>query len=185
MKHTKWKILKHEDVSPSKWFPVVKDLVELPNGKTLDYFKAQLPNVAMVVAITKEKEFIFVRQYKHGIGEICMEFPAGRIEEGKTAKQAAVSELAEETGIKVNEDQLIELVELWTEPSKSTVRVTGFLVRDVEINSEQNLEETEQIEIVKVPIRNLDILLKNGELHASDTLALIGYIKMKFPEIFN
>lgn len=163
MTHPKWKTLNQVDVSPSKWFPVMKDTVELPNGKVVEYFKSQLANVAMVVAITKDKELIFVRQYKHGIGEVCLEFPAGRVENGKTAQQTAVSELAEETGIHVAENQLIELIELWTEPSKSTVRVKGFLVADVEIRNAQKLEETEQIEIVKVPLKDVPELLKSAQ----------------------
>jgi ADP-ribose pyrophosphatase len=182
--HKKWKVLKEEDVSPSPWMPVVKQLVELPNGNTTEYFTGKLANSAMVVAITKQKELIFVRQYKHGIAEICLEFPAGRIEGGKTAKKTAVVELEEETGIKVDESQLIELIELWTEPSKSSVHVHGFLVKDVEINSQQNLEETEQIEVVKVPLSEIHALWESGELHASDTVALLGYVKERFPELF-
>ena len=185
MKHSKWKVLSQQDVSPSKWLPVLKEEVELPNGTRTEYFKSQLPDVAMIIPITQKKELIFVRQYKHGIGEVVLEFPAGRIDQGKTPKEAAISELREETGILVEENALIELAELWTEPSKSSVRVFGFLVLDVEISTTQNLEETEVIEIVKVPLSQIDALLKSGELHASDTLALLLYAKNKYPELFS
>jgi ADP-ribose pyrophosphatase len=184
MQHKKWKIIGRKDVSPSKWFPITKDEVKIPSGKKIDYFKTELANVAMMVAITKDKELVFVRQYKHGIGEVCLEFPAGRIENNRTAKQTAVIELKEETGIEINESQLVKIAELWTEPSKSTVRVTGFLVTDVEITGEQDLEETEQIEVVKVPMSKVSDLLMSGELHASDTLALLLLVKTKYPKIF-
>jgi ADP-ribose pyrophosphatase len=174
MTHTPWKVIQSTDVSPSKWFPIIKDEVELPNGKHVEYFKSKLGHVAMVVAITKQKEIIFVRQYKHGIGEVCIEFPAGRIENGKTAQQTAVAELREETGILVDESQLRELGELWAEPSKSTVRVYGFFVENVEITTKQNLEETEDIEILRVPLRELNDFIE--KIHASDTLALLTLI---------
>lgn len=185
MKHSKWKIINQQDVSPSKWFPVVKDDVELPDGSVIDYYKSKLDDVSMVVPITKDNEIVFVKQYKHGIGEVCLEFPAGRIENGATPKQTALSELKEETGIVVEETDLTPLIELWTEPSKSTVRVYGFLVTGVEISQEQNLEETENIEIVRIPIAELDSLIETGEVHASDTVALLLFARDKFLDIFS
>jgi len=184
MEKSKWKVLKSEDVSPSKWFPIVKDEVELPNGKVIEYYTSQLPPVAMVVAITKENELIFVRQYKHGIGEMCIEFPAGRIEDGHTPEEAAIAELSEETGISVDADCLVKLVELWTEPSKSSVRVTGFFVKDVTITQNQQLEESEDIEVLKVPLVELNSFILENEIHASDALALLLFARMKFPEEF-
>lgn len=184
MQHTKWKLISTEDVSPSPWFPVVKEEVELPNGKVIEYFKSKLPDSAMVIPITKNQEIILVRQYKHGIGEICLEFPAGRIEHGESPRRAATHELAEETGIRVDEHMLKDLGEIWTEPSKSMVRVHCFLVTDVEITETQHLEETENIEIVKVPLSELNEWLLRGEIRASDSLGLIMLAKMKFPEVF-
>lgn len=185
MEKPKWKVLNSQDVSPSEWFPIIKDDVELPNGKVIEYFKSQLANVAMVVAITRENEVVFVRQYKHGIGEVCIEFPAGRIEHGRTPEETAISELLEETGITVEAHSLIELIELWTEPSKSSVRVTGFIVKDVTITDDQQLEENEDIEVLKVPISEIDSFIIDNEIHVSDTLALLLFAKMKFPKIFN
>ena len=184
MTQQKWKVLSEQDVSPSTWFPIVKDLVELPNGKTFEYYKSKLANVSMVVPITKNREVLFVKQYKHGIAEVTLEFPAGRIENNKTAKETAVLELSEETGVIVSEAELIELIELWTEPSKSTVRVYGYLATNVEVAQQQKLEETESIEIVKVPVSELDQLIKSGEVHASDTIALLLPAKKQFHQFF-
>lgn len=185
MEIPKWNILKSQDVSPSKWFPVIRDDVELPNGKVIEYFKSQLENVAMVVAITTENEVVFVRQYKHGIGEVCIEFPAGRIEHGRTPEETAILELQEEVGVIIGAHSLIKLIELWTEPSKSSVRVTGFFVNNVTITGDQHLEESENIEVLKIPISEIDSFINDNEIHASDTLALLLLAKMKFPKIFN
>lgn len=184
MSLNKWKVVDTSDVSPSSWYPVWKDHVQLPNGKVIEYFRSSLAPVSMVVAITKDHELIFVRQYKHGIGEMCIEFPAGRIEHGNTPEQAAIRELHEETGIMVEQKDLVNLGEVWTEPSKSSVRVWGFLVQDVSINGTQQLEENEDIEVLKVPIAHLDEFLSTNEVHASDTLALLFIAKMKFPDLF-
>lgn len=88
MQHIKWKVLQSTDISPSKWFPITKEIVELPNGQQMEYYTSHLRNVAMLVVITKNHELVFVKQYKHGIGEVCIEFPAGRVEEGISPEQA-------------------------------------------------------------------------------------------------
>lgn len=185
MNHERWKIRDHIDVSPSPWFPVVKDVVELPNGQVTEYFVSKLADVAMVLPVTKQKEIIFVRQYKHGVGEVCLELPAGRIKKDQAPRTAAVAELAEETGIVIDESTLVEIAELWTEPSKSAVRVHGFLALEVEISQLQDLEETEYIEVVAVPIAQLDSRILGGEVHASDSLALLTMAQVRFPEIFS
>lgn len=35
----KWKVLEETDVSLSKWFPVLRQTVELPNGKIIEMVK--------------------------------------------------------------------------------------------------------------------------------------------------
>lgn len=178
-KKSPWKIILSTDVSPSPWFPIKKDLIELPNGTQTEYFTSQLKDVAMIVPITHDNQVVFVRQYKHGIGEFPLEFPAGRVEDGQTVTKAAVDELVQETGIKVEEANLQYVTELWTEPSKSSVRVHCYLVRDIEITHEQDLEETENIEVVLIPVDELSTRITQGEIHASDTLALICVLREK------
>lgn len=179
-----WKILHTKDVSPSPFFPIAEDEVLLPNGHHTFYYKSLLADVSMVVPITKKNELIFVEQYKHGIGEVCIEFPAGRIEKGSNPKETAVLELEQETGIRIEKNKLEEIGQLWTEPSKSKVRVFGFLARNVEINSIQKLEDTENIKLMFVPLKKLDDMLRSGKIHASDTLALLLLFKMRFPDLF-
>src|SRR3989344_5360996 len=91
----KWKLLKEEDISPSQWFPLFKHKVQLPNGKIVDYYLSKLGDVSMIVAVTTNKEVVFVRQYKHGAGEIVIELPAGRIRKGNIPEREAIMELEE------------------------------------------------------------------------------------------
>src|SRR5258708_26903086 len=97
----KWQLISSKDVSPSSWFPIESRTYKLPNGKIVeDFTVTTIADVAMVVAVTEDGKFIFVRQYKPGIGEITIEFPAGRIEsEHASIHDTAKHELLEETGI--------------------------------------------------------------------------------------
>lgn len=54
--------------------------------------------VVAITAFTKKGELILVKQFRKPLGEFCLELPAGLIDKGETAEQAAVRELLEETG---------------------------------------------------------------------------------------
>lgn len=179
----KWKLIREEDISPSPWFPLFKHTVELPNGKVIDdYYLSKAGDVSMIVALTKQREIVFVRQYKHGAGEIIIELPAGRVKKDTTAEQTAIMELEEETGYVTKEIEF--LGEMYAVPSKDTVQTYGFLVRNVEIVKEQNLEETEDIEVLLIPVSEVDQKIKSGEIRATDTIAFIKLAQLKAPELF-
>ncbi|MBT3983396.1 MAG: NUDIX hydrolase [Bacteriovoracaceae bacterium] len=181
----KWKVLEREDISPSKWFPLEKQKVQLPSGTLLDdYYIGRLGNVAMIIPVTSEGEIVFVKQYKNGVGEIALELPAGYIEKDQTPLEAAQAELAQETGI---ESPGIEYIgELWTSPTKIDTKVFGFIVKDAVITCGQNLDVTEEIEIKRISIKKeLDQYILSGEINCSDTLALLHLAKIKYPQIFS
>lgn len=181
-KLNKWKILQEEDVSPSKWFPVFKHKVQLPNGKIVDnYYVSYLGDVSMVVPVTSDKKIVFVHQYKHGSGEFEIELPAGRV--GKhTPEEAAKIELLEETGIEAG--SLMSVGQIHVEPSKMGIVVHGFVVKNAVVTKSQNLDETEEIELVKVPISELDDYIRSGEIKVGSTLGVLKLAQLKAPELF-
>ncbi len=76
-KMKKWKILQSKMVLDHRWCQVRQDEIELPNGKIIDdFFVSIKPDIAMVLPITSSQEMIFVRQYRHAIGEFFVELPA-------------------------------------------------------------------------------------------------------------
>lgn len=179
----KWTLLKEEDVSPSSWFPLFKHTVKLPTGKVVDdYYLSKMGDVAMIVAVTKDKKVVFVRQYKHGAGGIIIELPAGRVRKGNTPEEEAKVELEEETGFVAH--RLEELGYMYGEPSKDTFRTHGFLVRNIEIQKEQKLEETEDIEVLLIPVHEIDKMIISGEIQATDTIAIYRLAQLKAPELF-
>jgi ADP-ribose pyrophosphatase len=178
----KWEIIEEKNVSPSKWYPLFIHKVKLPNGTVIDdYYVSKLGDVAMIVAITPNKEIVFVKQYKHGVRDIILELPAGRID-NKSPEQAAKVELEEETGFIA--DKLISIGSIYVAPSKDSTITYAYLVNNVSIQGKQKLDATEEIEIVYVPIHELDEKIKNGEIKAADTIATITLARINYPEYF-
>lgn len=181
----KWKILKEKDVSPSKWFPIKQHEVELPNGTTLeDYFIATLGNVGMVLPITVDNKIVLVKQYKHGVGEVMIELPAGFQQKNKSIEESALAELEEETGIKTTLENLKSLGKISSIPTKSTLITHGFLATGLKFNSTQQFDETEEIELLLRSPKETIELIKDGEIWVGDSAALIMKAMLLYPEIF-
>ncbi|AHJ29103.1 hypothetical protein BMF81_02978 [Nodularia spumigena UHCC 0039] len=67
----KWHILTSEMVINHRWCQVRQDEIQLPNGKIIDdFFVVIRPEIALILPITNHQEIVFVRQYRHGVGEI-------------------------------------------------------------------------------------------------------------------
>ena len=125
-----------------------------------------------------------VKQYKHGIKDIVIELPAGFQQKNKSIEESALAELEEETGIRTNLENLIPIGKIANVPTKSTLVTYGFLATQLEFNSRQNLEVTEDIEIIKrTPFETVE-MIKNGEIIVGDTVALIMKTYLMFPDIF-
>ena len=77
-KNRNWKVLKSEYLSSQPWFTVRREEVELPNGNRIpEYYIFEYPEWINVIAITKEQKFVFVSQYRHGLGITAHELCAG------------------------------------------------------------------------------------------------------------
>ncbi|MFT3705265.1 MAG: NUDIX hydrolase [Agriterribacter sp.] len=181
----KWKILSKEDVSPSKWFPIERHSVALPNGKILDdYYVTTLGEVVVIVAITVNHELVLVQQYKHGLGEVIIELPAGMKQENTSLIQSAANELEEETGIKVDPSAFIYLGKLCNNPTKSNQVSHGYLITDVTFNSQQQLDDTEEISVLTYPVSVVPDIVKDGRIWSTDSACFILLAVLEYPEIF-
>ncbi|MBN3884579.1 MAG: NUDIX hydrolase [Nostoc sp.] len=175
----KWKILKSKMVLDNPWCQVRQDEIKLPNGKIIDdYFVSIKPDVAMVLPITINREIIFVRQYRHAVGEFFLELPAGNFDPTKeSAEVAAIRELREETGYIPQEFRKIGT--LYDKPSKDTNKIHLFLAENVSKVGEQELDITEEIEVVLIPVKSVLDKISQGEISVVGTIAAL-FLGLKF-----
>lgn len=176
----KWQLLAAKDVSPSPWFPIESRTYQLPNGKLIeDFTVTTIADVAMIVPITNEGKIVFVRQYKPGVDEITIEFPAGRIEPNHVdIEDTAMHELKEETGIIAG--RLLSLGTIAGFPTKGSELINGFIARDLEFTGKQHLDETEDIEILQLTPGEVDDYIKSGKIMTSHTIAFWHILKLRY-----
>ena len=169
----KWQTVNSQIVIDHPWCQVRRDEVKLPNGNTIDdYFVYIKPDVAMVLPITKNGEIIFVRQYRHAFGDFFIELPAGHFDPTQeAAENAAMRELKEETGYIA--DNIQKIAVLHDKPGKDTNQIHLFLAENVIKVEEQNLDSTEDIEVLLIP--KIDVFNKiiQGNISVAETVAAL------------
>jgi len=169
----KWKLLKSTIIVNNQWCKVRQDEIELPTGKIIDdYFVSIRPEVALILPVTSNQEIILVRQYRHGASEILLELPAGTFNpEKESPEAAAIRELKEETGYIA--EQVTPLLMLYDNPVKDTNKIHLFIAEDVTKTGQQELDITEEIEVVLVPIEAVMAKIVAGEISVAGTVAAI------------
>ena len=169
----KWKVLGSQFAFNHRWYKVRQDIVELPNGEVIDdYFVSVRPDIALVLPITQNQEIVFVRQYRHGVGKILLELPAGTFDPAReNAAAAARREFEEETGYTA--EQLQALAILYDNPVKQTNQIHLFLAQDAYPVGKQMLDITEDIDVLLVPVSAVAAKILQGELQVAGTVAAL------------
>lgn len=129
-----WTVLSSEYLHRAPWLTVRKDHVVLPNGNHIpSYYILEYPNWVNTIAITRDGQFVFIRQYRHGIQETSYELCAGVCEEEDGSPMvSAQRELLEETGY--GNGVWKEFMQISPNPSTHTNITYCFLATDVEKN---------------------------------------------------
>jgi ADP-ribose pyrophosphatase len=146
------------------------DTVELPDGVVIDnYFVRESRGFVVIAALTPDRQLVLVRQYKHGIGEVLLELPAGMIDPGEAPDACAVRELAEETGYAGDPPLLLR--SLITDPTGSNGRFHVFLIENATPKFAQSLDVTEAINVEIASIPDLSAMVRDGRINSASQVA--------------
>jgi ADP-ribose diphosphatase len=162
-----WKVLETSYFRPR--FRI--DKCELANGNLLDATIFEFGTWANIVALTKNREVVLVKQYRHGVCESLLEFPGGVVEEGEDPLEGARRELLEETGYTAS--QWIQIGQIYPNPALQTNALHCFLAVDVEHVSAQNLDAGEDIEVHLMPFDELVEMAKRREFQHALMVAVL------------
>jgi len=113
-----------------------------------------------VVALTTEGKFILVKQHRLGTDEISIETPGGVIDEGEKPEDCAIRELREETGYTGKSVHLLK--SLSVNPAIMSNSITFYLVEGCEPSASQELDASEDIEVMTVTAEELTEMIRNG-----------------------
>ncbi len=101
--HLTEETITREELLRGRFLHVVRDTVRLPDGATSHREFVLHPGAVVVVALLDDGQVVVERQYRHPVGQVFIEFPAGKIDPGEDRLACARRELLEETGYTARE----------------------------------------------------------------------------------
>lgn len=131
-------------------------------------------NAVIILPITDNNEVIMIQEALTPINKIVLSLPAGQIEDNEIPINAAYREVEEETGYKAKE--MVELRQYYASGGYSNEKIIIFLAKGL-IKTKQSLDESEDIKVIKIPMKELKELLRRNEIMtASATVGVMHYL---------
>ena len=174
-----WQTLSSRYVYDKKPYMTLReDHVRMTSGAEIeDFFVFEYPDWASVLAVTEAGAFVLIRQYRHGIGQVHFELPAGVVDPGEPLLASAQRELLEETGFGGGHWQL--WLAASPNPSTHTNTCHIFLATGVQKLREQHLDATEEIAVrLLSPADVLHALQNGGVFQALHAAAIWKYFAL-------
>ncbi len=166
----KWQQLQSKIVFETPYFNIRRDRCRLSNGREIDdYYVMQSVDVVLIVTRTKAKEFVLVKQYKHGIGQLCLEIPGGRCEpDSSDILEDAKRELREETGY--GSENWHKLATLVHNPTRTNNHIHLYLALDATLQGLQSLDPNEDIDVHLIPQDDVMTFIREHKITVPDSI---------------
>jgi ADP-ribose pyrophosphatase len=183
MKDLKWKTLSSEYLFNDSWFKVRREKCETPGGKIVDpYYIYEFSTWVGALPVTEDGKIVMVRQYRHALGETCIEVPGGCVDNTDKDLQGAVArELLEETGYSFSSYDYLGKIS--PNPSTNSNLLHMFLAKGGKKIAEQQLDDNEEIEVLLLSVDELKQLLRENKLLQAMHVSCIMYALEKLGEL--
>lgn len=165
--HLRETTLSREELLRGNFLHVVRDVVALPTGRTATREYVLHPGAVMIVGLLDDGRVVMERQYRHPLGEVMLEMPAGKLDPGEGSLACARRELREETGYEAHEwayaGQLAPTV------AYSDERIDIWFARGLTLG-ERRLDEGEFLDVIAMTPAELLAACRDGRIVDSKTL---------------
>lgn len=169
-----WEEVSTKHIVNNEWIDFKSSMYRFPDGKIRGpFYSYSRRDYVVILALDAEGNYLCVRQFRQGIHAVTTEFPAGRVEKlehGRDAQTTVVledaldtakRELQEETGYTSDEWE-----HLCTLPSSATMcdnYAWIYIAKNCRSVSNQNLDDTEFLHVVKHSPKEIEDLILKGE----------------------
>lgn len=153
------------------------DTVKMPSGRETTREIVEHSDCVVIVAIDANDNVLLVNQFRKPVEKELLEIPAGGIEPGEDPVTTVRREMQEETGYL---PQKVErLGGFYSAPGYCTEYLYLYLATDL-TPSPLNAEDTESIELIRMPISQISSLIAEGSICDAKSIAgLLTFLEYK------
>ncbi len=164
-----WPVVSSAELARGAMVRLRKDMVRMPGGEVVGRDVLEHPGAVAVLALDAAERVLMIRQYRHPVGRLLWEIPAGlRDIAGEPLRATAERELLEEAGYRAAEWRV--LTDSFSSPGISTERIRIFLARGLAWVPESERSyvpehEEAHLELSWVPLEQAAARIFAGDLH--------------------
>jgi ADP-ribose pyrophosphatase len=159
-----------EQVFDGRLLHVRRDTVRLPDGGLATREYVVHPGAVLIVPVLPDGRLVVERQYRYPVGQVFIEFPAGKLDPGEAELATAQRELAEEAGFAAGK---------WT-PLGRVHSVVGYSNEAIDLYVAEELTHVgakldagEFLEILTMSLDEMLAALDRGEITDAKTVAAL------------
>jgi 8-oxo-dGTP pyrophosphatase MutT (NUDIX family) len=173
-----WTTMASSHLIKDRWLSVRADVCRtVDETEIAPYYVLEYPDWVNVVAIDADDCLILVEQYRHALGGLSLELPAGAIEPSDVDPMGAgARELLEETGY--GSRSWFYITRLSPNPATHNNHFHVVVALDAELQQPPLNDPMERVRVVRVPVRDaLDLASSGGIVHAMHIASLLLALK--------
>ena len=170
-----WQTKSSQKIYENPWISLTEHQVINPSGGNGIYGEIHFKNYAIgIIAIDDQNMIYLVGQYRYPLKQYSWELPEGGGPLDEEPLDSAKRELLEETGLVAQHWE--EVLRMHLSNSVSNELGILYLAKDF-TQFEAQPEETEQLEVKKIPFEEAYQMVITGEI--TDSLTVAGILRVK------
>ncbi|MDR2558473.1 MAG: NUDIX hydrolase [Oscillospiraceae bacterium] len=155
------KTISSETIFEGRVVHLIRDEVELENGKITTREVVKHPGGVCILAFTDENKVVLVRQFRYAHKIVQLEVPAGKLEIGEDPRECGIRELVEETGYTAGSFEFFG--KMLPTPAYVGEVIHIYIARELR-KIGQKLDEDEFLEVVEISFDEAVKMVLNGEI---------------------
>ena len=145
-----------------------RDMVQLPNGREASREIVEHPGAIAVVPVLPDGRVVMVRQFRHPVGQVLLEIPAGKLAPGENPDECALRELEEETGYLAG--KLDRKASIFTAPGFTDEVIHIYIASELQ-KTAVNPDEDEFLDIIAYEQQEIKQMIQSGTICDAKTIA--------------